>query len=130
LLAAGQDVEQYGDGRSARDYTFVSDIVDGIVRALDRSNGFHVWNLGGSQTTTLGRLIEAIAAGLGVPARVRRLPAQPGDVERTWADVGRAGRELGWKPEVPFDRGLEIFLDWFRDQQRVNRPPSASGPAR
>ncbi|HXV75406.1 MAG TPA: GDP-mannose 4,6-dehydratase [Candidatus Polarisedimenticolaceae bacterium] len=118
-LAAGEAVDQYGDGSSARDYTYVSDIVEGIVRALDRSTGYHVWNLGGSQTTTLGDLVRKIAAGLGVPPRVRQLPPQPGDVDRTWADVSRARAELDWAPLIPFDAGLERFLDWFRSQPAV-----------
>ena len=113
LLAAGTEVERYGAADSARDYTYVSDIVDGVVRALDRTTGYHVWNLGGSQTVALGELIERIAAGLGVASRVRPLPRQPGDVERTWADIRRARRDLDWSPGVPLDRGLERFLAWF-----------------
>jgi UDP-glucuronate 4-epimerase len=116
LLAAGRAVELYGDGASARDYTYVSDIVDGIVRALDRCSGYHVWNLGGARTTRLDELVRQIAAGLGVPMRVTHRPAQPGDVERTWADVSRADVELDWRPGVTIDRGLELFLDWFRRQ--------------
>jgi UDP-glucuronate 4-epimerase len=115
LLASGEVVDQYGDGSSARDYTYVSDIVDGIVRALDRATGYHVWNLGGSHTTRLGDLVRKIAVGLGVPANVRRLPDQPGDVERTWADVTKAKAELDWEPRVPFDEGLKRFLDWFEE---------------
>jgi len=114
LLACGEQVDQYGDGSSARDYTYVSDIVEGIARSLDRCTGYHVWNLGGARTTRLGELVEKIARGLGVPARVRQLPAQAGDVERTWADVSRAETELGWSPKVPFDEGLTLFLEWFK----------------
>jgi UDP-glucuronate 4-epimerase len=114
LLASGERVDQYGDGNSARDYTFVSDIVEGIVRSLDRCTGYHVWNLGGARTTKLGELVDKIARGLDVPARVRQLPAQAGDVERTWADVSRAETELGWSPKVPFDEGLALFLEWFK----------------
>ncbi len=115
-LAGGRDVEQFGDGSSARDYTYIADIVEGIVRALERCRGFHVWNLGGSRTTTLAELVRKIAAGLGVEPLVRMLPPQPGDVERTWADITLAQRELGWSPRVPLDRGLELFLDWFRKE--------------
>jgi UDP-glucuronate 4-epimerase len=114
LLAAGREIEQYGDGSSARDYTFVSDVVEGIVRALDRCRGYHVWNLGGSRTTSLLDLVERLARGLGVTPRVRVLPPQPGDVERTWADVSRARADLSWEPTVDLDRGIDLFLDWFR----------------
>ena len=116
LMAAGEEIQQFGDGSSARDYTFVEDIVDGIVRAYDRCEGYHIWNLGNSGSVTLAQLIEKIAAGLGVEPRIRRLPMQPGDVDRTWADNSRARRELDWQPKTDFDRGLEVFLDWFRGQ--------------
>jgi UDP-glucuronate 4-epimerase len=117
LLSLGREIEQYGDGTSARDYTYVSDIVRGIVRAAERCRSFHVWNLGGSRTTTLATLVQKLAKGLGVDPRVRQLPMQPGDVERTWADVSRVERELDWRPEVDLDRGLSLFLDWFRAQE-------------
>ena len=114
LLWQGKDVEQYGDGTSARDYTYVSDIVSGILRAWERCRGYRVYNLGGSRTVTLSDLLAKIAQRLGVPKRVRAMPAQPGDVERTWADVSRAREELGWEPRVDLDSGLELFVDWFR----------------
>jgi UDP-glucuronate 4-epimerase len=117
LLASGRVVEQYGDGSSARDYTYVSDIVEGIVRALDRCAGYDVWNLGGSRTTRLDELIAKIAGGLGVPPETVEKPMQPGDVDRTWADITRAREELGWAPQVDFDRGLELFLEWFRNSR-------------
>jgi UDP-glucuronate 4-epimerase len=116
LLAAGKEIEQYGDGESARDYTFITDIVEGIVRAADRATGFHVWNLGGSRTMRLADLVRKIADRLGTPARVRRLPVQPGDVDRTWADVSRVRHELDWSATVEIDEGLDRFLDWFRRQ--------------
>ncbi len=117
LLAEGAEIDQYGDGSSARDYTYVADIIDGILRALDRCAGYHVWNLGGSRTITLRELIEKIAAGLGVPLRVRVLEAQPGDVDRTWADVSRVRRELQWSPRVDLDEGLALFLDWLNKER-------------
>ncbi len=114
LLWQGKDVEQYGDGTSARDYTYVSDIVDVILRAWERCRGYRVYNLGGSRTVTLSDLLAKIAERLEVPARVRAMPAQPGDVERTWADVSRARQELGWEPRVDLDSGLDLFVEWFR----------------
>jgi len=119
LLAAGQEIEQYGDGSSARDYTYISDIVDGIVRAMNCLTSYHIWNLGGSQTITLRELVERLARGLGVPARVRELPQQPGDVDRTWAEVSKAERELDWRPRVELDRGLESFIRWFQQQREM-----------
>jgi len=119
LLSRGLPVEQYGDGASARDYTFVSDIVEGVVRALERCSGYHVWNLGGARTITLGELVARIAGELGVEPRVKRVPEQPGDVNRTWADVTRARRELDWEPRVPLDEGLPQFIQWYRRHQDV-----------
>jgi UDP-glucuronate 4-epimerase len=113
LLAAGEEIEQYGDGSSARDYTYVADIVDGIVRAMERSKGYHIWNLGGSNTITLGDLVRKIADRLGATARVKQLAPQPGDVDRTWADISLARRELDWQPGIDIDAGLDLFLDWF-----------------
>jgi len=118
-MADGAEVEQYGDGRSARDYTYVEDIVRGVTSALERARGWHVWNLGGSRTIALGELIERIAAGLGVRPSVRRLPDQPGDVERTWADTTRAEAELGWSARIDLDEGLRRFLDWFRQERAL-----------
>ncbi len=117
-LSRGEPVEQYGDGSSARDYTYVSDIVEGIVRALERCEAFHIWNLGGSRTTTLAELVAKLARLLGVEPRVRRLPPQPGDVERTWADISRARDELGWEPRVGLEEGLARFVEWFHAQER------------
>jgi UDP-glucuronate 4-epimerase len=116
-LSEGRAIQQFGDGSSARDYTYVTDIVDGVVRALDRCSGYHIWNLGGSRTISLHELVVAIARGLGVEPEVERLPTQPGDVDRTWADVSRAERELGWSAEVGIEEGLRRFIGWFRQQR-------------
>jgi UDP-glucuronate 4-epimerase len=118
LLSEGREIEQYGNGETARDYTYVSDVVDGILRAWERCPGYRVYNLGGSRTITLRALVEKIAERLHVAPRVRVVPPQPGDVERTWADVGRARAELGWEPAVDIDSGLDRFLDWFRGEAR------------
>ena len=126
LLASGGEVEQYGDGSTARDYTYISDIVEGIVRAADRLDGYDVWNLGGAHTTRLSDLIEAIASALGVTPRVRERPMQPGDVERTWADISRAQEGLGWEPRIGLDEGLARFVEWYRSQERFLNPEGTS----
>ncbi|NIL99702.1 MAG: NAD-dependent epimerase/dehydratase family protein [Acidobacteria bacterium] len=124
-MVRGEEIEQYGDGSSARDYTFISDIVAGVLRALDRADGFHVWNLGGSRTIQLGDLIRTIGRAFDVRPKVRRLPDQPGDVDRTWADTSRAKSELGWEASVTLDRGLQEFREWFE-----TRRPLESGKKR
>jgi UDP-glucuronate 4-epimerase len=120
-MADGHEIEQFGDGSSARDYTYVDDIVEGLVRVLDRVRGFRIWNLGGSRPVPLSVLVERIASGLGVEPRLKILPPQPGDVERTWADVSRARDELEWTPRVDFELGLRLFLEWFRAEHSSAR---------
>jgi UDP-glucuronate 4-epimerase len=115
LMAEGREIELYGDGSSARDYTYVDDIVDGIVRAARRVQGFRVLNLGGSHPVLLRDLVAGLASALGVQAKIKRMPAQPGDVQRTWADVSRAARELEWSPQVDLEQGLARFVRWFRE---------------
>ena len=107
---------------SSRDYTYVDDIVDGIVAAYERAEGFRIYNLGGSRTTTLRELIEGLEAVLETKARIRQLPMQPGDVTRTWADVTAAGRDLGYRPATPLETGLQRFVSWFREQNAANPP--------
>jgi UDP-glucuronate 4-epimerase len=113
-LAAGRPVPRYGDGSTARDYTYVDDIVDGVMAALDADAEFEIVNLGGSRTTTLQRLIELIADRLGVTPVIDELPLQPGDVPITYADVAKAGRLWGWQPKVSIEDGIARFLEWFR----------------
>lgn len=116
-LARGKAVPRFGDGSSARDYTFIDDIVAGVLAAYDHAAPFEIVNLGGSRTTTLQRLIELIAAALGVEPRVEELPSQPGDVPITCADVARARRLWGWEPKVPIEEGVERFVRWFRAER-------------
>jgi len=117
LMAAGEEIPVFGDGTTGRDYTYVDDIVDGVVLALDRAEGFHVWNLGGAHPVVLNDVIARLARGLGLTPRLRRLPPQPGDVERTWADVSRAKRELAWAPGTSFGQGMDSFLTWFEAER-------------
>lgn len=118
LMAADREIPVFGDGSTRRDYTYVDDIVKGVLRALDRAAGFHIWNLGGAQPVVLNDVIAALASRLGRPARVKRLPLQPGDVDRTWADVSKAKAELDWAPATGFENGLDAFVAWF-DAERA-----------
>ncbi|HYG61275.1 MAG TPA: GDP-mannose 4,6-dehydratase [Thermoanaerobaculia bacterium] len=116
LLANGKTVPMYGDGESRRDYTYVDDIVDGLVATLDLAPGFEILNLGGAQTTSLKDLVHWIAAELAVEPRIDYLPAQPGDVPITYADVSKAERLLGYSPKVPIREGLRRFVAWYRER--------------
>lgn len=116
-LARGNAVPRFGDGSSARDYTYIDDIVTGVLAAYDHAAPFEIVNLGGSRTTTLQRLIELIGGALGVEPRVEELPNQPGDVPITYADVSKAKRLWGWEPQVPIEEGVERFVRWFRAER-------------
>jgi UDP-glucuronate 4-epimerase len=116
LIERGEPVPMFGDGGTRRDYTFVADIVDGIVRAADRCTGHHLYNLGNSNPVALREMIEALGAALGKTPRIERLPEQPGDVRQTFADVTRAGSELGYAPRTPFGEGLKRFVAWLRSE--------------
>jgi len=114
LLESGEPLPAFGDGSSERDYTYVDDILDGVVKAHDKIAGYRIYNLGESKTTGLRRLVEAVGEATGREPRVDWQPSQPGDVPRTFADVSRAREELGYDPRVDLDEGLRRFVDWYR----------------
>jgi UDP-glucuronate 4-epimerase len=116
LLWRGKPVSMFGDGGSRRDYTYVDDIVDGLVATLDLAPGFEILNLGGADTTSLRDLVQWIAGELAVEPRIEYLPAQPGDVPITYADVSKAERLLGYSPKVPIREGLRRFVAWYLER--------------
>jgi UDP-glucuronate 4-epimerase len=113
LLARGGKIPMYGDGSSRRDYTYIDDIVDGVVAALDAELDFEILNLGGAETTSLLDLVHWIAEELAVEPVIEYLPDQPGDVPTTFADVAKAHRLLGYSPKVPIREGLRRFVEWY-----------------
>jgi UDP-glucuronate 4-epimerase len=113
LIAAGEPIPVFGDGSSRRDYTYVKDIVDGVIAALDASLEFEIINLGNSEPVELRELIRLIEQSLGREARIERLPDQPGDVPVTYADVSKARRLLGYEPGYPIGQGIAEFVEWF-----------------
>jgi UDP-glucuronate 4-epimerase len=106
----------YGDGSTRRDYTYVDDIVDGVVRALDQCAGYEIYNLGESATTSLSELVAEIGAVCGADPVLDRQPLQPGDVLITFADVTKAKQRLGYRPHTSVREGLERFVAWYRAQ--------------
>ena len=114
LIQAGKPIPVFGDGSMARDYTYVADTVDGIIAATQKEFGFEIFNLGESQTVTLGRLVELIEAALGKKAVIDRQPPQPGDVPVTFADIAKARAQLAYDPQVKIEAGIRQFIDWFR----------------
>ena len=104
----------FGDGSTWRDYTFVDDIVNGVLRAVDRCEGQHLYNLGHSEPIELRSMIETLGEALGKVPTIRRLPEQAGDVRLTCADITLANRELGYKPSTSFQEGIRQFVEWSR----------------
>ena len=117
LLSNGQPVPMFGDGTSSRDYTYVDDIIDGVLRAIDRVEGYRVYNIGESRTVQLRELIEIIAAAVGVTPNVKPLPFQAGDVVTTYADISRMKTELGYDPRTPIEEGIRKMVAWYRGER-------------
>ena len=114
LIAEGAEVPMFGDGTMKRDYTFYTDILQGVIAAIEKDLGCEIFNLGESNTVELRYLISLIEKALGRTARIKRLPKQPGDVEITYADVTKSRRVLGYNPSVPIEEGIPVFVEWYQ----------------
>jgi len=133
LMSAGEPIPRFGDGSTKRDYTHIDDILQGVEAAiawLEANPGaFEIVNLGESETVELSRLIVLIADALGVEPRVVELPPQPGDVERTFADITRARELFGYAPATPIERGIPGFVAWYRSvSEETGRAEPGSRP--
>jgi UDP-glucuronate 4-epimerase len=115
LIEQGKSVPVYGDGSMMRDFTYISDIIDGTVAAIDKCRGFNIYNLGESRPITVNDLIAELEKVLGKKAVKEHLPLQPGDVERTCADVTKAACDLGYQPATSIQTGLQKFATWLRE---------------
>jgi len=114
----GRPIPFFGDGSTRRDYTYIADIVEGVLRSLDRCSGYEIYNLGESRTVSLSELVAAIGKACGREPVLDRQPMQPGDVLVTYADVSKARARLGYAPSVALEEGLERFVEWYRGQDR------------
>ena len=113
-IYAGQPIEQFGDGTTRRDYTYIDDVIQGTMAALKYDGPlFDIFNLGESDTIQLKDLIAAIENALGKKAKVNRMPEQPGDMPLTCADISKARKLLGYNPTTRFSDGLPRFIEWF-----------------
>jgi UDP-glucuronate 4-epimerase len=119
-MLLGEPIPMFGDGGSRRDYTYIDDVIDGVLRAVDTPFDFEIFNLGESATTTLRELVDLIARHVGCTPEIRQLPAQPGDVEVTYADIDRARRLLGYDPKWTMDAGIAQSVAWCRS---IYAPP-------
>lgn len=115
LIEAGEPIPVFGDGSTRRDYTYIDDILDGIVGALHyQESQYEVINLGNNETVSLSKMIETIEEVLGKKAIIDRQPEQPGDVPQTWASLDNAKRLLGYESKTSFFDGVRAFVDWSR----------------
>ena len=116
LILEDKEIPFYGDGTTSRDYTFVEDIVSGIVGAINYVNRdekvFEIFNIGGDKTVSLMEMVEAIEEVLGKKAKLNILPMQPGDVNRTCADITHSRETIGYNPQTTFKEGIKKFIDW------------------
>ena len=119
MIADGEEVPVYGDGTSQRDYTYVSDVIDGIVSAIDTPlRGYRVLNLGRGEPVVLRDLLKNLETEIGREARLRHLPEQTGDPQSTCADISRARAMLGYEPSVAAADGVRLYTQWYREMNR------------
>ncbi len=117
LINESKEIELYGDGKSQRDYTFISDIVEGIISALNKDFNFQIFNLGNSNPTNLSYLISLIEKNLGKSAKIKYLPEQPGDPSITFADISKSKRMLNYEPKVKIEEGIKRFVEWYKNEK-------------
>jgi UDP-glucuronate 4-epimerase len=116
-MLSGRPVPIYGDGGSLRDFTYIDDLVEGLLRALDRDLGFAILNFGAGRTVTVLEMVKQLEQALGVEAEIDWRPRETGDVSRTWAEVSAARAALGWSPRVSFEAGIQRFVAWLRERR-------------
>lgn len=119
LMLDGKKIPMFGDGTTSRDYTFIDDIVDGIIKScnyvLENKNVYEILNLGNSSPVSLKEMIETIGQALGIEPDIEQLPMQPGDVERTYADISKAKNLIGYEPKTTFKDGIKKFVNWYKE---------------
>ena len=114
MIDQGEAIPVFGDGSSRRDYTYIDDIVSGVVASLDQNEGYQIYNLGNHRMVTLAELVERIGEAVGKAPKIDRQPNQPGDVSVTCAEISHAASKLGYDPKTPIEEGLRAFVDWYR----------------
>ena len=116
LITNGEPIPMFGDGSTQRDYTYVDDIMDGVIRCVDRPFQYEIFNLGEHHTTSLRELIDLVAKQVGKPANIEQQSLQPGDVTITYADIDHAKELLGYSPRFDMEEGIGRFVAWYREQ--------------
>jgi len=114
-ILRGEPIPFFGDGSTRRDYTYIDDIIDGVIRCVDTPFNYEIFNLGESHTTSLTELVALIERHTGKHAILDRKPSQPGDVEITFADISHAREKLGYDPKFTMDQGIQRFVQWCKE---------------
>lgn len=124
LINAGEEIPMFGDGTTSRDYTYILDIVSGIISSINyvekEANVYEIINLGSSSPISLKEMIDTIAKELKKPAKINKLPMQAGDVDRTFADISKANKLLNYKPKMTFAQGIHNFIEWSNANDKYN----------
>ena len=118
-VSRGVPIDRYGDGSSSRDYTYIDDVVDGVVRALDTPLGYQIYNLGNGRPTRLNDFIRLVEQHSGKQALINVMPEQPGDVPRTCADISKARELRVYYPKTPFSEGIAKLVTWYNESERA-----------
>jgi len=119
-VSRGVEIQQFGDGTSSRDYTYIDDIVDGVVRCIDRCHKYEIFNLGKGSGTSLKEFIDLVQKHTGKEANIKIMPDQPGDVPYTCADVRKAQKMLGYKAKMSFEEGIRRTAKWYKEAYSTN----------
>jgi UDP-glucuronate 4-epimerase len=119
LIDEGAEVKRFGDGSTRRDYTFIDDLADGVIAAMDRVLGYEIFNLGNSNTVELSHFISTVEKILGKKANIKEYPMQPGDVLVTNADLTKSRKLLGYDPKVKIEEGMERFIAWYQENKHL-----------
>lgn len=118
LMLEDKEIPMFGDGTTSRDYTYIDDIVDGIIRSCNyvenNNDVYEILNLGNSSPVSLKEMINTIGQAIGVNPKIKQLPMQPGDVDRTFADISKAKKLIGYNPKTSFKEGIENFVEWYK----------------
>ena len=123
LMLEDKEIPMFGDGTTSRDYTYIDDIVDGIIKSCDycmnNKEVYEILNLGNSSPTTLKEMINIIGEVLGRKPKIKQMPMQPGDVERTYADISKTKKLIGYQPKTTFKEGIENFVKWYKENENL-----------
>lgn len=121
LMLEGKEIPMYGDGTTSRDYTYVDDVVDGIIKSISyietHNEVYEIMNIGNSNPISLNEMIETIGKVLKVNFKIKKLPMQPGDVNRTYADISKAKKLIGYEPKINFEEGIIRFVKWYEKKK-------------